>query len=188
METNRGEMPNVIKNYRMAKGLTQRELAEEMSKDFPYVDTSLISKFENEVCLPTEAVREWTCKRINDLLAERNQSKGMIYHSQEKLSKNGDFSPLARNVFELIKSADGRITREELTRKTGANDRMVREAIEELRSNKIRIGSGGGASGYFICKTESEYKRFIPEYTSRAYKIIRNKEAMDSYTEGQIEI
>lgn len=44
---------NNLKNIRLAKGLKQTEVIEKLKEIEPSVDVSLLSKFENSVCVPT---------------------------------------------------------------------------------------------------------------------------------------
>ena len=190
MELNWCEVSNVIKEYRERKGLTQPELVREMKEDFPWVDTSLISKIEHGKCQPTDAMYEWACKRINALIERDLDGICTIYPSEEKTSETVDFTPLMRRVYEALQSTDidHRLTRRDLSRLTGLTDRRSRDIIEELRSEGIRVGSELGGEGYWLCQTDEEYIRFSKQYASRAYKVLANKSAMDRHTEGQIRI
>lgn len=180
---------NLIKAYREASGLSQRELAEEMAKTFPGVDKALISKMENGLCEPTEEMRAWCCNGINRLADERKQSEGSIPRSAISGFEKGYFTAFEQSILDRLANTDieHRVTRGMLVALFGSSDRAVRKAIENLRASGIRVGSGLGDKGYWLIKDENEYKRFIAEYTSRAYAVIGNKFAMDGYTEGQME-
>lgn len=190
MEIDRREMSNVIKYYRNLKGLTQPELVKEMKGEFPWVDASLISKMESEKCEPTEAMRAWACNMANSFIQSRNTLKGIVNHSEDKVSENGDFSPLMAKVYEALKDTDidHRLTRYQLGKLTGMGDRRNRDLLEEMRSMGYRIGSEMGAEGYWLIRSEEEYRAWIKVYSSRAYTVLRNKSAMDNYVEGQIRI
>ncbi len=181
---------NLIRIYRESRGLSQRELAEEMAKTFPWVDKALISKMENGLCEPTEEMRAWCCNGENRPADKLNEVFDVVAQLKEKLPENGYYSPLEQAVYErlLATDAEHRVTRGMLVALFGSSDRQIRKAIEALRGGGIRIGSGLGEKGYWLIRDESEYRRFITEYTSRAYAIIGNKYAMDNYTEGQIEL
>ena len=172
------------------KGITQPELVKELKPLFPWIDVSLISKMENGLCEPTAEVREWACKAINALIEERLRGVAREYPPEEKTSETVDFSPLMRKVYEALLDTDidHRLSRRELMKLTSRDDRKSREVIEELREVGIRVGSMCGGSGYWLIHSEEEYRRFDAEYTSRAYKVMKNKAAMDRYVEGQIRI
>ena len=190
MELNWCEVSNVIKEYRERKGLTQPELVKEMKEDFPWVDPSLISKMESGKCKPTDEMYEWACKRLNALIERDLDGICTIYPSEENPSETVDFTPLMQKVYEALEDTDSdhRLSRGHLMKLTGMNDRQSRKLIEDMRGMGIRIGSMCGGSGYWLITSESEYKSFSAEYSSRAYKVMRNKAAMDRFTEGQIRI
>lgn len=181
---------NIIKAYREARGLSQRELADEMAKTFPGVDKALISKMENGLCEPTEAMRAWCCNGTNSPNDEPNELEWEVMPDGFSGFETGYFSPLEQSILDYISKAtiDNRASRGMLRALFGASDRQIRKAIESLRENGIRVGSGLGAEGYWLIRDEEEYRRFEPEYTSRAYKILKNKSAMDGYVEGQIRL
>lgn len=189
MAANRGKVPNVIKLFRDVYSYTQAELAEEMKPEFPWVDKALISKIESGKCDPTEEMIEWCCNRANELSAEPERLDWEIYQEDGFVSVGPYLEPLEQTILEYLENTDidHRLTRSHLWSLFGS-DRMNRRAIENLRSYGYRIGSGLGAEGYWLIKSEEEYKRFIKEYSSRAYKVLKNKAAMDRYTEGQIRI
>lgn len=180
---------NIIKAYRKDRGLTQRELAEEMSKVFPGVDKALISKMENGLCEPTEEMREWCCNTSNRPIGERNDAVWEVYLPESEASQMGYLSPLEQEILDRLQETDidHRLTRSHLWSLFGS-DRMNRRAIETLRSYGYRIGSGLGAEGYWLIRDDEEYKRFSKEYSSRAYKVMKTKSAMDNYVEGQIRL
>lgn len=190
MATDRREA-NIIHYYRVHKNLSQRELADEMSKVFPWIDKSLISKMENGQCEPTEEMRAWCCNGTNSPADEQNGEGWESGRSQYFGSEKAYFSPLEQAVLDRLEMTDidHRYTRGMLKTLLGSNDRQIRKAIETLRANGIRIGSGLGAKGYWIIRDRGEYKRFIKEYSSRAYSVLANKSAMDNQEmEGQIRL
>lgn len=178
------------KSYREAKGLTQKELAEEMRTEFPWVDESLMSKMANGKCAPTEAMQTWACKCLNSLLERQKGAKGIDGQYPTKSSETADLTPLEMRVYEFLLNTDidHRITRMGLMRITGMKDRQARDVIEGMRAKKLRIGSGLGKEGYWLIEDEAEYESFIREYSSRAYTVLKNKTAMDNYVKGQIRI
>ena len=180
----------LIKEYREAKNLTQMGLVVEMRPHFPWVDVPLISKIESGKCMPTPSMEEWACKSLYDLLESERLSDGVVDRLKDKVSENADFTPLMAKVYEALKQTDkdNRLTRAKLVKITGIDDRRSRDLLEEMRAKGIRIGSGQGKEGYWLIRSELEYKKFIAEYSSRAYTVLKNKSAMDNYVEGQIRI
>lgn len=94
------------------------------------------------------------------------------------------------NILALCRQADkdNPVTRERLMRATGMPDRRVRREIEALRKEGYRICSNSARAGYWLAKTEAEYKDFRRNYGSRLWEGIRTLRAMDGSTEGQMEL
>ena len=65
-------------------------------------------------------------------------------------------------------------------------ERKIRRIINDIRDEGIRVVSDSESGGYWIAKTEEEYKRFRAEYVSRATKIFGTVKAMDEAVDGQI--
>lgn len=86
-----------------------------------------------------------------------------------------------------IATKENPATRKRLMEATGFTDRMVRKEIEHLRDNGVRICSSE-SGGYWLAKSESEYKEFRKNYASRFYRGLRTLAKMDGSTEGQIEL
>lgn len=179
----------MIKEYREALGLSQREFAALMSRDIPGVDKALISKMENGLVAPSKAMIAWCCNGPNSPVGEPNGVKGITGQIKPKSSEKAGYSPLDWSVFEKLQHTDfdHRVSRGMLVALCGSTDRQVRASIETLRRSGVRIGSGCGAAGYWLIRSDDEYKRFIREYVSRAYEVLRVKAAMDSSVEGQLE-
>ena len=78
-------------------------------------------------------------------------------------------------------------TRKRLMEVTGFTDRMVRKEIERLRDNGVRI-CYGKSGGYWLAKSESEYKDFRKSYASRFYRGLHTLAKMDRATDGQMEL
>lgn len=171
----------MIKEYRESRGLSQRELANLMSKDIPGVDKALISKLENGLVAPSERMIAWCCNGQNSSIDEPKSPEGITDRKRHKDARNADFTHFEWSVYNKLLNTDfnHRISRGMLVAYCGATDRQVRKAIESLRRAGIRIGSGLGNPGYWIINNEEDYKAFVKEYVSRAYEVIRTKRAMD---------
>ena len=90
-------------------------------------------------------------------------------------------------IYEACKNAtkDNPITRADLCHATKMCDRRVRREIEKFRKEGIRICS---STGYWIAKTDEEYRDFAKNYGAHAWEIIRTLKRMDEATPGQIGI
>ena len=94
------------------------------------------------------------------------------------------------NIKYLVEmgTRDKPVLREHLQTATGYTDRQNRAIIEDLRKDGMRICSTAQKGGYWIARTEREYKAFRTEYLSGATKRFKTVEAMDMATEGQVEM
>ena len=86
----------------------------------------------------------------------------------------------------LLVLQEGRKTRAELCQRTGLDDRQVREAVSDLRSNGVRVISSSTVGGYWIAESEDDYMPFRAELYSRAMKILETIRAMDRRDPEQI--
>ncbi len=178
---------NLVKEYREKRGLTQAELAEELSEICPGIDRALISKFESGICVPTSEVSDFLLKACAHEFNESLSDLGIEIPSSIKNVLKGSF--LSNTVFlEISKgSKDNPITRGQLRHKTGKSDREVREIISQLRQAGARIGSSSGTAGYWLCESEADYRQLRAEYTSRIKTYAEIVRAMDGNLAGQIE-
>lgn len=94
------------------------------------------------------------------------------------------------NIKYLVEmgTRDKPVTREHLKVATGMTDRQNRAIIEDLRKDGVRICSTAQKGGYWIARTEKEYKAFRTEYLSGAYRRLETVKAMDEFIEEQIEM
>lgn len=105
-------------------------------------------------------------------------------------STQDNYITTKKNIKCLIKmgTRDKPVTREHLKVATGMTDRQNRAIIEDLRKDGMRICSTAQKGGYWIARTEKEYKAFRTEYLSGAYKRLETVKKMDNITEGQVEM
>lgn len=93
-------------------------------------------------------------------------------------------------ILSLLKSGSKEkpISRFEIRLKTKLKDRVIRNYIGALRDEGHRVIGTSDENGYWIARTEEEYKEFRRNYTSKAATIMRRANAMDNYCEGQVEL
>lgn len=91
-------------------------------------------------------------------------------------------------ILELCQKAtrDKPISNHELSVAIQASGTAVRIVIAALRDKGYRICSV--STGYFIAKTEAEYKEFRAYYMGKINKRLKRVYAMDAYTESQTEM
>lgn len=80
------------------------------------------------------------------------------------------------------------VTRQDIIAAFGVSDRKARKMIEALREDGHRVCGTASGYGYWIAKSEGEYKAFRAEYISKATTILRRAGNMDKHTEGQVEM
>ena len=86
----------------------------------------------------------------------------------------------------IYASKENPMDRKHIAEISQVSERHIRLIINDLRKSGVRVVSDSESGGYWIAKTEDEYKRFRAEYISRAVKIMDTVKAMDSKVEGQI--
>lgn len=161
-----------IREYRRIKGLTQPQLAKELSGICEGIDAPLISKMERGICEPPEVVKLY-------IEAQSENQKQTV----KKLSQSqADILERLMNSSRLYPA-----TRQELVILAERSDRMVRRDIATMRDMGIRICSDSNNCGYWLAKSESDYKLARRELVSRIKSLSHTLKAMDNYCEGQIE-
>ena len=97
-----------------------------------------------------------------------------------------DLSKEAKAALELMQTFCNPITRSILRQLLDVSDREARRAIEELREHGYRVISSSRTQGYWLAKSENDYKAFRAEYAAKAETYLRRLRAMDAHTEGQV--
>lgn len=80
------------------------------------------------------------------------------------------------------------VTKKELMIITGLSERTVRRVLGELRDNGYRICENSGFKGYWLAKSEADYKVFRSDYVSRIRVQSNRVRAMDNMEPQQIEM
>lgn len=178
-------MMNMVKQARMKLGLSQAELAAELSKTYPGIDRSLISKLEMGYCEPTASVREWLLKACEQPFDGSNEQRWTtLRESEKKLLK----TELQTQIYSVLESCseDNPATRRMLRIKTGRSDRVNRRAIEEMRAEGILITSSSSWYGYWLARTDRDVRILTREYTSRLRKILKILRVIQSICPNQL--
>lgn len=179
----------MLKEFRKHMGITQQELAEELKSISPKMDRSTVSRMETGiVAVPhdIEGYIEHVCAHAKMALeSEGNPFVDTFTVEDERSLLTGDFEETVYERLSDLKDGE-RMTRTDLRLILGLPDRACRRVIEDMRAKGIRIASGGGAPGYYLAKTEEEYRAFEREYLSRAYKALATARAMRMSNVGQV--
>jgi len=182
-----------VKEYREAMGMRQADLVEELKFICPELTVPLLSYIERGVVeAPEDMLLYLSLERQfrNEKMACQSEEKDDIDKCIEVDEESFISSVFDRDIYDRLRALkDGeRLTRDEIVYELGIPDRIGRRSIESMRSKGARIASGGGAPGYFLCKTDEEYRQFEREYLSRAYKALKTAKAMRDSKIGQVVI
>lgn len=160
-----------LKEYRQKKGLTVRELTEELKEVDSRFTMATVSYMENGVVAPPDWVKVWlAAKQIE-----------------------GEEIPLSDAEDAVLRALTGHtyedpVTRSDLKYWSGLNDREARQAIEDLRARGYWIVNGIGGKGYYITFDRKELEKWLKTYTARVRVINRNANAMLSRMPEQVGI
>lgn len=157
-----------IREYRTKHNITQSQLARELAPMFRGIDASLISKFENGVCSPPPEVQ--------------------AYIDREEEYPPIPLTETQARIYSILKSSEAPVTRATLCFFCQQDDRTCRLDIADMRKKGIRICSSSRSKGYWLARSEEDYKTLRAEYLSRISDMASIVKAMDNYTEGQVRI
>ncbi len=159
-----------VKDYRLKHNLTVRELTEILKREVDSrLTLSTVSYMENGVVEPSESIRCWLAKRSIE-----DEEEG--FTGRERLVLNA----------LMYASRERPLTRSELRTYTKLKDRDNREIIEGLRAKGAWIINGPDGKGYYITEDGSELEEWLKIYSSRAYRVLKNRTAMLSSEPMQV--
>lgn len=174
-----------LKEYKEWRGITNKALAEELKAVQPELDAPLVSRMVTGVVRPSEAVEKYVSEMLEKAIAIGSDGvsddKGIVYRPD-------DLTPLESAIFDrLINTSKwDPATRRELVFLTKADDRTVRDCILSIRKKGGRVCSNSGRYGYWLAKSDADYREFRKEYVSRIRSLAETLRAMDGIAEGQI--
>lgn len=178
---------NIIREYRERRGLTQAQLARELSQEFPGVDAPLISKMEKGLCAPTDELAGYILRGLASGPRADEAVSAVNVSTELDMAVRGSIA--ASVIYDRIESAsrENPVSRAELVHLTQISDREVRETIARLRKAGARIASSSSTSGYWMCSGD-DYAHLRAEYISRVRTIMKTVRAMDMVLPGQIKM
>jgi len=119
--------------------------------------------------------------------SEENINVDKFIECDELDAQIGEKTAVAYEMLLDLKDGE-RLTRRDLVFRLKLPDRTCRGIIEDLRRSGVRVCSGGGAPGYYLARTDEEYRDFEREYLSRAYKALATAKRMRESNGGQMKI
>lgn len=167
---------NNIKKLRIERGLTQKEVTEYLRRYDERIDSSMLSRFENELCYPTPIIMRCLCNVLDCLPADLYGVTEQQY-IEGMLKENSPAVPESFRVTELISALDyGRrnaIKRSTLAALLDVSDREMRQRIEEARACGYVILTRSDGGGYYMSDSADEIQAFYIRERARAKSILR---------------
>lgn len=166
---------NNIKKFRLERGLTQKEVTEYLRRYDERIDSSMLSRFENELCYPTPLIMRSLCNVLKCLPEELYGVTEQEY-IEDIVKETAPAVPESFSVTELVATLEyGRrnaIKRRTLSALLDVSDRHLREIIEEARNNGYVILSLPNGGGYYMSNNTDEIHDFYLREKSRAHSIL----------------
>lgn len=181
-----------MKAYRSEMGLTQGQLAEELTGALGTAyTTALVSYMERGAVLPPENVVRYVTSKIAEKpfrngSNERKDNRWVITSDDViKRLKSAD----CRTVYVMLMSASRAmpLTREDIAKALDCTDAHARTCIRQIRKAGARVCSSSRHYGYWLDEHGGGYEQMRSELIAKAVDIFETVRAMDSYTEGQLQ-
>ena len=167
---------NNIAYFRAKEGLTQADVTRELRKYDKRIDSSMISRFENELCYPTPLIMRCLCN-LFDCLPEELYGVTEQEYIVEILQNNAPAVPESMEVAELVSclgyGRQNAVSRFELSCLLDKSDREVRKLVEEARNCGYVIISLGTPGGYYLTDNVDEIHAYYLQEQARAASILR---------------
>ena len=162
---------NRLREIRLDRGLTLKDVAEAAQTADPRIDAPMVSKFESGVCVPTPNVAEAIFRTLQTTESDVYGTGDILY-------------PLRQNPLKCVPAwveafamhipcgKASPISRQALCDKTGLSDRAVRKLISEARAYGYVILNDGDGRGYYQSDDIADIERQYNRETSRAMTIL----------------
>ena len=160
---------NRLKERRLELGLTQEAVSGILKLADPRMDVSMVSRFENGVCLPTEEVAE-------ALEAALRASRAYLFGEDEKAETPMRTAETERIAGLIPKGRRNAISREDLAAALHTTDRKMRKAVAEAKKQGVMICNDG--DGYCQSDELSDLWRQYRRETARAMSILKARKPM----------
>lgn len=157
-----------IRKRREELGLTQKDLAIAAQAADKRIDSAMISRFENGVCLPSPAVQKCILTALQAPFEDFSDMVTEIPIEAASKALTGEFEEVI-NAIPIGKA--NAISRSELRSRTGLPDRKIRLIIAEARTSGYFIVNTG--YGYYIADNSEDLYRFYKTEHARAISIFR---------------
>lgn len=160
---------NRLKERRLDLGLTQEAVSGVLKLVDSRIDTCMVSRFENGVCLPTEEV-------LTALEAALRTSRAYLYGEDEKADIPQRTAETERIAALIPYGRRNAISREDLAAALHTTDRKMRKAVAEAKTQGLMICNDG--DGYYQSDELSDLWRQYRRETARAMSILKARKPM----------
>lgn len=160
---------NRLKERRLELGLTQEAVSGILKLADPRMDVSMVSRFENGVCLPTEEV-------MTALEAALRIDRAYLYGNEDKADIPQRTTETERIAALIPHGRRNAISREDLAAALHTTDRKMRKALAEAKKQGLMICNDG--DGYYQSDELSDLWRQYRRETARAMSILKARKPM----------
>lgn len=155
---------NRLKERRLELGLTQEAVSGILKMADRRMDVSMVSRFENGVCLPTEEI-------MTALEAALRASRAYLFGEEEKAELPMRTAETERIAYLIPKGRRNAISREDLAAALHTTDRKMRKAVAEAKTQGVMICNDG--DGYYQSDELIDLWRQYRRETARAMSILK---------------
>lgn len=160
---------NRLKERRMELGLTQEAVSGVLKLADQRMDVSMVSRFENGVCLPTDEV-------MTALEAALRIDRAYLYGDEDKADIPQRTTETERIAALIPHGRRNAISRAELAAAMQTTDRKMRKAVSEAKTQGVMICNDG--DGYYQSDELSDLWRQYRRETARAMSILKARKPM----------
>lgn len=160
---------NRLKERRLELGLTQEAVSGILKLADPRMDVSMVSRFENGVCLPTDEV-------MTALEAALRIDRAYLYGDEDKADIPQRTTETERIAALIPHGRRNAISREDLAAALHTTDRKMRKAVSEAKKQGLMICNDG--DGYYQSDELSDLWRQYRRETARAMSILKARKPM----------
>ena len=168
---------NNIRERRLALGMTQPDLSKKLREIDPRLDVGMVSRFEQDVCLPTEAV-------LKGLETALQASRSKLYSTMELAAMPQDtdaVSPYTEVVASLIPfGKNNAVSRQGLAAAMGMTDMSMRKAISQARREGLVIINDQDGRGYYRSDDIKDIKRQRDQTHHRAMSLLAQEKHLNA--------
>ena len=168
---------NAVQEYLAQTGMKQADLAKRLKEKVdPRIDQALVSKMNQGVCLPSEAITVCLCASMHWPSERFLEDSGVIYRqAPEKPLRSEIYRPLV----ELLQKHSTPLSRALCAKILCVRDRQVREWKELATQAGYIIGADPNGMGYYLCRTRAQLMAVRAQYSSRLQSIVKTLRAID---------